>query len=70
MWRQSMAMIMRDVRTSTSSPLRIDAVGIGQTQIGMTICPGKRGDSQYGIAWDHDLAADINAMVPGTRPRL
>jgi len=55
---------MPDIRTSLNSPLRIDAVGIADSraQIGMTICPGKRGDSQYGIAWGRDLAADINAI--------
>jgi len=55
---------MRGARTSLESPLRIDTITVGDTQaqIGMTICPGKRGDSQYGVAWDRDLDADLTAI--------
>lgn len=28
----------------------------------MTICPGKRGHSQYGSNWDRDLIADLDAI--------
>jgi protein-tyrosine phosphatase len=51
-------------RTSTCSPLRIDAVEINELggTIGMTICPGKQGDSQYGTAWNRDLAMDLEVI--------
>ena len=55
---------MADTRTSSSSPLRIDSVeanGAGGV-IGMTICPGKRGDSQFGSGWDRDLTTDLDAI--------
>jgi len=52
---------MINYRTSLTSPLRIDVLdlGPGRGQIGMTICPGKRGDSEYGAQWKRDLATDI-----------
>lgn len=28
----------------------------------MTICPGKKGESVYGAAWDRDLATDLEAI--------
>jgi protein-tyrosine phosphatase len=28
----------------------------------MTICPGKKGESVYGAAWDRDLATDLDAI--------
>lgn len=48
-------------RTSISSPLRIDSIGLdyGDAAIGMTICPGKQGPSTYGGPWKRDLGADI-----------
>lgn len=30
------------VKTSQSSPLRIDAIAVGNGQLGMTFCPGKK----------------------------
>jgi len=55
---------MRGARTSLEPPLRIDTVTVGDTQaqIGMTICPGKRGDSQYGVAWNRELDTDLTAI--------
>jgi len=55
---------MFNYRTSLTSPLRIDALdlGPGRGQIGMTICPGKRGDSEYGAQWKRDLATDITTI--------
>jgi len=52
---------MTNYRTSLTSPLRIDTLdlGAGRGQIGMTICPGKRGASEYGAQWKRDLATDI-----------
>lgn len=52
------------VRTSQSHPLRIDVLrgpwssGI----IGMTICPGKKGESVYGAPWGRDLVTDLEAI--------
>jgi protein-tyrosine phosphatase len=53
------------VRTSASHPLRIDAVEVGRAggRIGITFCPGKRGDSLRGAPWERDLDADIDAIV-------
>ncbi|MCJ7795882.1 MAG: hypothetical protein MUQ56_03825, partial [Thermoleophilia bacterium] len=31
-------------------------------EIGMTICPGKKGASPYGRPWDRDLGVDIEAV--------
>lgn len=55
---------MAEARTSQTSPLRIDAVEVNSlgARIGMTICPGKRGESQYGGAWNRDLATDLEAV--------
>jgi protein-tyrosine phosphatase len=55
---------MSRTRTSLSHPLRIDSVSIpgGEGLIGMTICPGKKGDSVYGPPWDRDLRLDLAAV--------
>ena len=55
---------MIDTRTSLSSPLRIDAVEANSVgaMVGMTICPGKRGDSQYGTPWNRDLVRDLDTI--------
>lgn len=52
------------VRTSQSHPLRVDVLQApwGPGLIGMTICPGKKGESVYGAAWDRDLATDLEAI--------
>lgn len=43
-----------------NSPLRIDAVEVdGGGHIGMTICPGKQGDSKFGDPWRRDLRSDL-----------
>ena len=54
---------MPKVQTSTTSPLRIDAVPVPGTAglIGMTICPGKK-DIDLGGFWDRDLAADLEVI--------
>lgn len=53
------------VRTSTSHPLRIDAVpaGVGGGLIGITICPGKQGQRNAGFAWQRDLEADLDLIA-------
>lgn len=57
-------------RTSRSDPLRIDEVQAGGAGglIGVTFCPGKRGDSIWGRPWRRDLAADLD-VVACWRPR-
>ena len=51
-------------RTSITSPLRIDAINLefGNAAIGMTLCPGKRGESNYGSPWKRDLIADMEVI--------
>lgn len=53
------------VRTSLSHPLRIDVLQPTWSPglIGMTICPGKKGESVYGAAWDRDLVTDLEAIT-------
>ena len=55
----------RDVRTSLSHPLRIDAVSAGSAGglIGITFCPGKCGDSAGSHRWERDLTADLDAIA-------
>jgi protein-tyrosine phosphatase len=31
--------------------------------IGMTLCPGKQGESQYGARWARDLATDLEVII-------
>jgi ADP-ribosylglycohydrolase/protein-tyrosine phosphatase len=49
-------------RTSASDPLRIAELPFGAGLIGITLCPGKRGDSQQGSRWARDLDTDIAAI--------
>ncbi len=37
-------------RTSETDPLRIAEVAAGRGVVGITLCPGKQGDSAYGSA--------------------
>ncbi len=55
---------MDHARTSKSHPLYIDAVKppFGTGRIGMTICPGKQGDSIMGGQWTRDLDCDLSAI--------
>jgi ADP-ribosyl-[dinitrogen reductase] hydrolase len=50
------------VRTSISHPLRIDDLPLGNGRLGITFCPGKKGDSVFGAAWDRDLDLDMDAI--------
>jgi hypothetical protein len=52
------------VRTSLSHPLRIDVLQPHWSSglIGMTICPGKKGESVFGAAWDRDLVTDLGEI--------
>ena len=51
-------------RTSITSPLHIDAINLefGNAAIGMTLCPGKRGESNYGGPWKRDLSTDMEVI--------
>ena len=35
---------------------------VGDGVVGVTLCPGKRGDSVFGAGWARDLATDIAAI--------
>lgn len=45
------------MRTSETHPLRV-----GNGLLGLTFCPGKRGDSVYGAPWARDLDTDLSAI--------
>lgn len=47
------------VRTSWTDPLKIAEVRAGRGIVGVTLCPGKRGDSAFGAGWARDLALDV-----------
>ena len=51
-------------RTSKTDHLRIDVIPLqdGKGYIGMTICPGKQGNSAYGLPWERDLGEDIRML--------
>ena len=50
------------MRTSDTDPLRIADLPVGAGVIGVTLCPGKCGDSVFGAGWARDLATDIAAI--------
>lgn len=50
------------LRTSTSHPLRIDSLSVGNGHLGLTLCPGKKGDSVFGAGWDRDLDVDLDVI--------
>ena len=52
----------RLLRDSTTHPLRIDSLPISNGLLGLTLCPGKKGDSVFGGAWDRDLDVDLDAI--------
>jgi ADP-ribosyl-[dinitrogen reductase] hydrolase len=49
-------------RTSETDPLRIAEVSVDRGTVGITLCPGKQGDSTYGSGWARSLEADIAAI--------
>ena len=49
-------------RDSTSHPLRIDSLPVGNGHLGLTLCPGKKGDSVFGAEWDRDLDVDLDVI--------
>ena len=50
------------VRTSITHPLRIDDLALGNGRLGITFCPGKKGESVFGAAWGRDLDLDMDAV--------
>ena len=50
------------IRDSSTHPLRIDSLPIGNGHLGLTLCPGKKGESVFGGAWDRDLEADMDVI--------
>ena len=52
------------IKTSLSSPLRIDSVAVPGTDglIGMTICPGKKQANAQSGSWSRDLALDLEVI--------
>lgn len=51
------------VRTSATDPLEIDHLPCGAGVVGMTLCPGKRTESDFGPPWERDLPTDMRAIV-------
>jgi ADP-ribosylglycohydrolase/protein-tyrosine phosphatase len=49
-------------RTSETDPLQIAEVSAGAGVVGITLCPGKQGDSVFGAGWARDLEADIEVI--------
>jgi ADP-ribosyl-[dinitrogen reductase] hydrolase len=50
------------IRTSESHPLQIGSIPVGAGHLGLTFCPGKKGQSMYGPAWSRDLEADLERI--------
>ena len=50
------------LRNSISHPLRIDSLPIGNGHLGLTLCPGKKGNSVFGAEWDRDLEVDLDVI--------
>ena len=50
-------------RTSRTHPLEIDAMSCGAGTLGMTLCPGKQADSNFGSPWKRDLDLDLSVIV-------
>lgn len=51
-------------KTSTSHPLRIDSVAVGEAggRIGLTFCPGKKQTDALSGVWDRSLNDDMKAI--------
>jgi ADP-ribosyl-[dinitrogen reductase] hydrolase len=50
-------------RTSLTHPLAIAQLPIGNGHIGLTLCPGKAGDSLLGLPWARDLQIDLDVVA-------
>jgi len=55
---------MLQFRTSETDPLQIASIQppAVRGRIGLTFCPGKKGDSLFGISWNRCLETDITAI--------
>lgn len=51
------------VKTSLTHPLEIDPMPCGAGLLGLTLCPGKQGPSNFGDPWERDLRLDMRAIV-------
>ena len=51
-------------RTSAAHPLQIASINPGEWsgKLGVTICPGKQGDSVFGAPWGRDLKQDLDVI--------
>lgn len=54
----------QSIRTSESHPLRINSLRIPSLpgELGLTFCPGKKGDAIYGGRWERDLRKDLEVV--------
>ena len=50
-------------KTSLTHPLEIDPMPCGGGLLGLTLCPGKQGPSNFGDPWERDLGLDMRAIV-------
>jgi ADP-ribosyl-[dinitrogen reductase] hydrolase len=50
------------IRTSFTHPIRVDPLPVAGGLLGLTLCPGKHGDSLNGPPWARDLEADLEAL--------
>ena len=53
---------MPPARTSQTHPLYVSDLAVGPGRLGLTLCPGKKGDSVFGASWDRDLGVDLAAI--------
>ncbi|WP_431298472.1 ADP-ribosylglycohydrolase family protein [Tabrizicola sp. BL-A-41-H6] len=51
------------VRTSASHPINISTLPLANGLLGVTFCPGKKGDSVFGAPWDRDMESDVDAIM-------
>ena len=51
------------VKTSLTHPLEIDPMPCWAGLLGLTLCPGKQGPSNFGDPWERDLGLDMRAIL-------
>lgn len=49
-------------RTSATHPLHINELQLAEGALGLTFCPGKKGESVYGEPWERDLETDLDVI--------
>jgi hypothetical protein len=72
--------VPRATKTSITDPIGISEIGcpspawpglgVSRGEIGITLCPGKKGPSSFGGTWDRDLETDISAIERRFKPAL